>query len=338
MVHNSKTAAAPFFRSLRGFLLLGALLLLATSLSLCLGSVKMSVGELLSALLRRGEFPTLEIILYSVRLPRVLGCLLCGVGLSVSGVLLQTVTDNELASPGIIGVNQGAGFFAVLILSCFPSLSTFLPVASFAGAFLVTLTIVAIAGSLGSIKSAFVLAGVAIGALLSAMISFFTLLDDDVLSSYHAFSVGSCAHLTYRSLIFPAGMIAVGLSVSLLFSRKIHALILGDLSATALGVRPKSIRLIAILCSSACAAAVVSFAGLLGFVGLIVPNLSRKLVGNHTPTLIGVASLLGAILVLLADLTGRLLAAPSEIPVGIMLAFLGAPFFLYLITKDGDRH
>ncbi len=320
------------FRSPAGFLLLGGLLILSAVLSLCFGSAKMSIGEFFDALLLRGE-PTHQIILYSVRLPRLLGCVLCGVGLSVSGVLLQTVTDNSLASPGLIGVNQGAGFCAVLILFFFPTLSHLLPLAAFAGALCVTLAILAIAAMLGHSRSAFVLSGIAIGSLFSALISFFTLLDDDTLSAYHAFSVGSCANLTYEQLIFPAIMIAIGLIVSLLFSRRIHALILGDLSATTLGVRPKRIRLIAVLCSSACAAAVVSFAGLLGFVGLIVPNLSRRMVGNHTPYLLGVSSLLGSILVLLADLLGRLLVAPSEIPVGIMLACLGAPFFLFVLFK-----
>ncbi|MBE6553426.1 MAG: iron ABC transporter permease [Ruminococcaceae bacterium] len=323
----------PFFQSPKCFFMLLAGLFVAALLSLYLGNVKMSFQTFFSALFGFSNDKTATLILYAVRLPRVVACILCGIGLSVSGVLLQTVTDNPLAGPSLIGVNQGAGFFSVLLLTLFPMWGEWMPLVSFFGAFLVTCLILAISRAMGDAKGSFVLAGIALGALFSAFISFFTLMNDDVMASYHGFSVGSCAVSSLRVLAFPAVMIGFGLLFALLFSKPINALALGNLTAASLGVRVRRIRLLAVLCASACAAAVVSFAGLLGFVGLVVPNFARKLTGNHTAYLLGVSALLGAILVLLADLLGRLLLAPTEIPVGIMMACIGAPFFLSVLLQ-----
>lgn len=333
MGKNECTGARPFFRRAGGILCLAGLLLLVMLAGVRFGSASMTWREFFAALFRREGFETQSLILYSVRLARATAGLLAGVGLSVSGVLLQSVTDNGLASPNIIGVNAGAGFFVILTLSVFPTAAGALPLAAFAGAFLATLVILALAGGFGSSKSAVILAGIALTTLLSAGISFFTLLDADVLSSYNAFSVGGLAGVKYDALILPAVIIAVSLALSLLFSHRIHLLCLGDASAAALGVNVKGLRLLCVVCASASAAAVVSFAGLLGFVGLVVPHIARRLVGNHTGYLLTVSAFVGAILVILADLAGRVLAAPSEIPVGIMMAFIGAPFFMGLLMR-----
>ena len=325
------------FQTPRGLLILLLGLLISILLAWYFGSVRLSPKAFFSALFGKNEDPTHTIILYSVRLPRILACILAGGGLAISGVLLQTVTDNALAGPSLIGVNQGAGFFVVLLLVTAPSLHAWMPLVSFLGAFAVTCLILLISHALGSAGNTFVLAGIALGALFSAFISFFTLWREDVMSSYHAFSVGSCANVTMRELLFPALMIGVGLCIALLFSSRINALVLGDLTASSLGVSVRVVRLLAILCASACAAAVVSFAGLLGFVGLVIPNFARKLTGNHTAYLLGVSTLMGAILVLLADLLGRILIAPSEIPVGIMMACIGAPFFLVVLLQKRYR-
>ncbi len=333
MAKSNNALRKPFFQSPKCLILLFAGLVATVLLSLYLGNVKFSPRAFFSALFGISEDKTAVLILYSVRLPRVAACILCGVGLSVSGVLLQTVTDNPLAGPSLIGVNQGAGFFSVLLLSLLPTWSAWMPLVSFLGAFLVTCLILAISRVMGNSKGSFVLAGIALGALFSAFISFFTLMNEDVMASYHSFSVGSCAVSSLRMLVFPAIMIGLGLLFSLIFSSAINALALGDLTASSLGVHVRLVRLLAVLCASACAAAVVCFAGLLGFVGLVVPNFARRLTGNHTAYLLGVSALLGSILVLLADLLGRLLLAPTEIPVGIMMACIGAPFFLSVLLQ-----
>lgn len=276
---------------------------------------------------------TAAIILFELRLPRVLAALLAGVGLPVSGVLLQSVTGNPLAAPNIIGVNSGAGFCCIVMLTFMPSASAFLPFGAFVGAFATTLLIIGIANRINAFRGTVILAGIAVTAILNAGISLLSLLDTDVLSAYNAFSVGGLAGVRMAQLYIPAVIIAASLAVSLILSRRIHTLCLGDSLASSLGVRVRAVRIVCLVCASASAAAVVSFAGLLGFVGLVVPHISRKLTGERTSVLLVTSSFIGAILVTVADLCGRVLLAPTEIPVGIIMSLIGAPFFFVLLLK-----
>ena len=314
-------------------LLMAALSLVAVSV----GSAGYSLGEILRAVFS-GEESTIKVIIFNLRLPRLLQGVLAGVGLSVSGVLLQSVTGNDLASPSIIGVNAGAGFAVILLLSFFPGAAALLPPAAFLGAFLTTLLIMAIAGRADASKATVILAGIAVQALLNAGISFLSLLDADVLVSYSYFSAGGLSNTDIRLLWLPGAIILLGFSVSLACSGKIRLLCLGDDLARSLGVRVGRVRMLCLICASASAAAVVSFAGLLGFVGLIVPHLARRLTGSRTGPLLWVSALTGSILVLTADLLGRVLFAPSEVPVGIVMAFIGAPFFFYLLLRRRSEH
>lgn len=322
-----------FFRSKSGVLVMALLLLCAMGLGCLLGSNPLSPSELWRGLLRREGADAASIVLYYLRIPRVAAAAAAGVGLSVSGVLLQSVTGNALASPNIIGVNSGAGFFCILALSFFPALSPLLPFWAFLGALGATMLIVTIAQRVSASHSAVLLAGVACTSILNAGISLLSLMDSDVLTAYNAFSVGGLAGVSLAQLAFPAGIIALCLAVSLLLSRRIQLLCLGDALAASLGVRVGLLRTVCLVCASASAAAVVSFAGLLGFVGLVVPHIARKLVGQATGPLLVTSAFSGAILVLLADLLGRILLAPTEIPVGVVMALIGAPFFFILLLK-----
>lgn len=314
-------------------MLLTVVLAVTALISVRFGSAEMSASEFISGLLRVEGAETESTIIYSIRLPRVAAGLVAGVGLSVSGVLLQSVTDNSLASPNIIGVNSGAGFFVILFLSLFPSQIYTLPIAAFAGAFLTTMLIVAISGKFDSSKVSIILAGIACTSVLNAGISFFSLIDSDVLTSYNYFSIGGFSGVKLKNLLVPAAIIALCVLVSLCCSRSINILCLGDSVASSLGVGVKRLRMMCLICASASAAAVVSYAGLLGFVGLVVPHIARRLVGNSTRHLIVTSMMCGGILVMLADLLGRILFAPSEIPVGIVMSLIGAPFFLALLLK-----
>ena len=276
---------------------------------------------------------TASIIILNLRLPRVLAALLAGIGLSVSGVLLQSVTGNPLAAPNIIGVNSGAGFFCIVMLTFLPQASAFLPLGAFVGAFLTTLLIVGAANRINYSRGTVILAGIAVTAILNAGISLLSLLDTDVLSAYNAFSVGGLAGVRMGQLFVPAIIIILCLAVSLILSRRIHTLCLGDSLAASLGVRVKRLRILCLICASASAAAVVSFAGLLGFVGLVVPHIARRISGERTSVLLITSSFTGAMLVILADLFGRVLLAPTEIPVGIIMALIGAPFFFAMLFK-----
>ena len=308
------------------------ILILSATLALLLGSADLSPMQAFEGLFI-GSSHIEAAIMRNIRLPRMSGGLLAGAGLSVSGVLLQGVTDNGLASPNIIGVNSGAGFMTILLLCFFPQAAYALPFAAFFGAFGATLLIVKTAGRINSSKSSVILAGMALTAILNAGISFISMLDSDVTAAYNYFSIGGLSGVTADSLLIPAILIAASLAAALLLSSKISVLCLGDSLAASLGVRVRTLRAVCLICASASAAAVVSFAGLLGFVGLIVPHMARRIVGGNIKHCLIASVLIGGSVVILADTIGRTLLAPTEIPVGIVMAMIGAPFFLALLLR-----
>ena len=309
------------------------LVLAAAALAWRLGSAQLDWPDFWAGLTRQEGAEVVSIILYAVRLPRLLGAVLAGAGLSVAGVLLQAVTGNDLASPNIIGVNAGAGLAVLLCLICAPHAVYLLPPAAFCGAFLTTLLILSISRRLDSSRLTVVLAGVACNAVLNAAISFLSLLDTDALASYASFSVGGLAGMTMEKLFLPALIIAAGLAAALALSRAVDLLCLGDSVARSLGLRVARTRTACLVIASASAAAVVSFAGLLGFVGLIVPHMSKRLVGGRAFWQLIFSSLLGAVLLLAADTLGRVVFAPTEVPVGILMALIGAPLFFFLLLR-----
>ena len=317
------------------FLLL--LLLLAALLSLTLGSSHIPADRFFGGLFGQEGYETEAAILLYIRLPRTLGAILAGAALSLAGVLLQHVTGNPLAGPNTIGVNAGAGFATVLFLSLLPSAVAILPLAAFLGAFLTALLTLSLAAWAGGGRTTVVLAGIVCTSLFGAGISFFSVLDTDVLAQYSAFSIGGLAGVTGRALLLPLVLVMAAWGVSLLLSGRIAVLALGDGPAAALGVRVRLLRILVLLLGSASAAAAISFAGLLGFVGLAVPHMCRRLTGDGLRRELCSAPLLGALLLLIADLGARTLFAPSDIPVGILTALFGAPFFLILLLKRRCR-
>ncbi len=334
---QNKQTGKNFWQSRKGTAALFALLVLFAALSFRFGSAELSFADFCRGIAGAPGYETQSAILRYIRLPRVLGAVLAGIGLSVSGVLLQSVTANPLAGPSVIGVNSGAGFLAILCLSFWPKALYALPFAAFLGAFGATMLILAMAGRIGSTRATVVLAGIALTALLNAGISFLSMMDSEILLAYHDFSAGGLAGIRLQSLAAPGVIILASLAVSLLASRRIQLLCLGDTMALSLGVRVKALRMVCLVCASAAASAVVSFAGLLGFVGLVVPHIARRIVGEKTKSLLLFSSFAGAILVLIADLLGRVLFAPSEVPAGIIMAAIGAPFFFSLLLKKGGN-
>ena len=316
----------------RMFLLFLPLLVIAVTAGLCFGSAPLSLSELTAAVFGRGE-ASHSIILWQIRLPRVAAGVLAGIGLSTAGALLQSVTANELASPNIIGINSGAGLAVILLLTAVPAAGSALPLAAFFGAFGAAAVILLVSGRLGSSKSNIVLIGIAITTLLNAAISFLSLLDEGILAQYNHFTVGSLKGVRLSDLPVPAVILLAAFTAAMAMSARLGVLSLGDAAASALGIRVKRLRIGAMACAAACAAAVVSFAGLLGFVGLVVPHIAKGLVGQQPAKLLPASALVGAILVVLADLLGRTLFAPSELPVGILMSLIGAPYFLILLCR-----
>lgn len=317
------------------FFVLFLLFVSACIASVSLGSVNLSFDRLIGAI--NGTDKNAEIIVWGLRLPRLLGAALAGAALASAGQMLQAVTNNELCAPNIVGINSGAGLAVMLVLCLFPSLWPFIPAAAFVGALAASGIVIAISSASRERRTALVLGGVALSSLLGGGISMLSLRFPDALSSYAAFSAGGFSGVALSELAVPAVMIGVGLMLSFIMAPKVGVLCLGDEAASALGVNVRLVRTLTVIIASGLCAAAVSFAGLLGFVGLIVPHVSRKLAGHGLRTSLPFTALMGSILVIFSDLVGRILFPPGEIPAGIIMSAIGAPFFIYLLIR-GRKH
>lgn len=313
--------------------LLCALALLSALLSMCLGAVRVSPGDILPALSGRSDGVSAQIIRYA-RLPRTCGCLLAGAALAVSGAVIQSVLGNPLAAPNIIGVSSGAGLGAALCGALAPAAGGLIPAAAFAGALAAVLLVLFIAERTGASKLTLVLAGVAVSGMFSAGIDAVVTLIPDALSGWSDFRIGGMANLT-MGRITPAFW-AVLAAMVLIFSLagELDILLLGADTAQSLGVRSKLLRLVLLALAAALAGAAVSFSGLLGFVGLMVPHIMRRLLGEDSRPLLAGCALGGAAVLTLCDLLARLLFAPYELPVGIVLSLAGGPFFIWLLLRQ----
>ena len=318
--------------------LFAAAALAAAVLSLCLGAVTVSPGELAAVVFGGQRTGTAAQILLYVRIPRTLGCLLAGAALACSGAIIQTVLANPLAAPNIIGVNSGAGVGAALCCALFPTAAAALPFASFAGAFAGVMLVLLIAERAGASRITLVLAGVAISGMFSACIDAVLTVYPDTLIGYSDFRIGGMANLTVQR-IAPAGwMIVFCLAAAFVFSNEMDVLALGSDTAQSLGLPVRRVRVLLLMIAAALAGAAVSFAGLLGFVGLIAPHMARRLVGSEGRFLLPACAFGGAALLTVCDILARVLFAPYELPVGIVLSLAGGPFFLWLLFRRGASH
>ena len=319
---------------------LAAALLLAAALSLLLGSTRLSPVQVVRAVLARDWGNTdLRIFLY-VRLPRTLGGILCGCGLAVAGTVLQVVLNNSLAGPNIIGVNAGAGFASLVVMALFPRAVDLLPAAAFAGALACCLLIYGVARWTGASRMTLILAGVAVTSVVNSASACLRYLFPDILAAYNSFSVGTLNGVTMSRLSGALPYLAVGLAAALLLSGDMNVLALGEEMARSLGLKVERCRLLLILTAAVLAGASVSFARLIGFVGLLVPHAARILLGADSRTVVAGSALLGAGSVLLCDLLGRVVFAPYELPVGVVLSLVGGVGFVVLLfhRRGGKLH
>ena len=316
------------------------LVLLGAALSLCLGASGVSTGEMLSAVLNRDTASVAWRVFAYVRLPRTIAAALAGSALATAGLLLQAVLRNPLAAPSIIGVNAGAGLCALIAMAVFPALGAMVSPAAFLGACLAVFLVYALARLTDASRTTIVLSGVAVNALLGACMDAIVTLIPDAAVSRSAFAIGGFSGVTMDQLRFAAPFWAVGLLIALLFQRELELMGLGDEVAQSLGMRVERFRVAFLAAAALLAGSAVSFAGLIGFVGLITPHLTEQLAHGDTRFRVPIAALSGAALCLFCDLIARTLFAPYELPVGIVLSFLGAPFFLHLLIhrKRSNRH
>ncbi|AUS29241.1 iron ABC transporter permease [Paenibacillus sp. P2(2022)] len=322
----------------RTFYLVAALLLL-----LLLGIVSVSVGALpiplrdvSSALL--DTHSRFHFIVYEVRLPRTLVGLLAGMGLAVAGAILQSLFRNPLASPDVIGISKGAGFAAAAVIFLFPQSPAYiLPLAAFGGAVGTFLILLLLSRRLTLAPAALALVGVAMGAILMAATQYLIVTHPTNVNTALLWMSGSLWGRSWREVISLLPWIIVLLPLVWGSYRKLNVYQLGDETITSLGVHMTRQRLLLLLLAVTLAGISVSAVGAIGFIGLMAPHMARRFVGSHNQWLIPLAALLGANLMLLGDILGRMLIVPREIPVGIMTALVGAPYFVYLLRKERSR-
>lgn len=313
---------------------LAILVPLLALLSLCLGAVPVAPWDVLLALLTKDSTTVAGQITLFSRLPRTCGCLLAGSALAVSGAVIQGVLSNPLAAPNIIGVNSGAGLAAALCCAIAPKMVTAVPFAAFLGALTGVLLVLLIAERTGAARITLVLAGVAVSTMFSAGIDAVVTFVPDALNGYSDFRIGGVANLSMSRIVPAFWMILVAMALVFSLSGELDILLLGQETARSLGLRAKPLRLILLALAAALAGAAVSFAGLLGFVGLIVPHMMRRLLGEESLPLLASSALGGAALLTLCDLLARMLFAPYELPVGIVMALAGGPFFIHLLLRQ----
>ena len=315
-----------------GFLaLIGALLASAS-----LGAVEIAPRDILPTLLGNGT-PEDYRILYHIRLPRIVTGALTGINLALAGCILQGILKNPLADPGIIGVSAGAGLAAMCIMILLPAETKFVPLGAFIGAMIAVALVFALSWENGVHPMRMVLAGVAIAAFFGgAMTALMVFYSDRVQGTVNWMAGGFAGRSwSHAEMVLPYTLI--GIAGALLGSRWLNALQLGEETARSLGVNVARARLVLLILAALLAASAVSAAGMLGFVGLVVPHIVRLLTGSDFDWLLPASALWGAALVAGADAAARVAFAPVEVPVGVFMSFLGAPFFLYLLKKGMRR-
>ncbi|XVQ85920.1 FecCD family ABC transporter permease [Microbispora siamensis] len=331
-------------------MLLAVAVVAAATAGIAIGSVRLPAGEVWGVLLHRlhpalvePTWPRVrETIVMDVRVPRVLLCGVVGAGLSICGMALQALVRNPLADPMLLGVSQGASVGAVSVMVFHLSLAGMftLPLAAFSGAFLALVLVYFLARTGGRMTTVrLVLSGVATGEVLSAVASYLVVTSSDPHKTESAlrWMLGGLAGTTWDLVWIPAGAVLLGTFVLLGVGRPLNLLLAGEEAAASLGLNVHRFRAALFVLVALMVGAIVAVSGSIGFVGLMMPHVVRLLVGaNHRRALPAVA-LLGAAFLIAVDLAARSLIAPEEIPIGILTALAGGPFFLWLMRRRAAR-
>lgn len=320
-------------------IVLGLLIITAFIISMNTGFTKLSPLEVLRTLFGSGT-PKQELILFEFRLPRIVIAVLIGAGLALSGCILQGVSRNALADPGILGINAGAGLMVMLFVSFFPTTTAapifLLPILALIGACFAAFLIYILSYKKGEgiLPTRMLLTGIGIAAgISSAMIVLTLRLSPEKYQFVATWLAGSIWGSNWKFVWALLPFILVLIPLVLAKARVLNVLNLGDQTASGLGAPVERERMILLAAAAILAGACVSVSGGIGFVGLIGPHLARRLVGPKHQFLLPASALVGSLLVLVADTLGRVILQPSEIPAGILVAILGAPYFLYLLSR-----
>lgn len=332
----SRTAVRPG-RSRFVVALLGAVLVLlcAVLLSLALGNKELTLEQIGAVLAGHGD-PYLRTVLES-RVPRTLIGVLAGTALASSGALLQAVTRNPLADPGLLGVNAGAALAIVLGTMLLGSAAATTIWVALPGALLAGVAVLLLGGGAQGRGNAgivrLVLAGAVLAAVLTAIIQSITIRNPAVFDGYRFWVVGSLSGRGLDIVAQLAPLVLIGVLLALLLARPLGILALGADAASGLGVNTARVRIMAVLCATVLGAAATVAAGPIAFVGLAVPHIARALAGNTVSAVVGLSAVLGPSMLLLSDVIGRIIARPEELMVGVVTAFVGAPFLLIAVRR-----
>ncbi|EDS78435.1 ferrichrome transport system permease protein FhuG [Clostridium botulinum C str. Eklund] len=308
--------------------LLGVLIIVTIGI----GSVSISVKEIIDTFLGHGNEIN-ESIIMDMRLPRIIIAVFVGAGLSISGALLQSVMNNPLADPGITGVSSGASLLAITVMLYFPNLHGILPLMAFLGAILACMMVFILSWDKGLNPMRVILSGVAVNAVFVGATSLLSILNSDKIQGILLWINGSIAYKGWTEVKYLVPYSIIGIILSLLCAKGANLLALGDDVATNLGVNVTKTRFLVALVAVFLAGVSTSVVGIIGFIGLIVPHICRLILGYDYKYLIPMSAIMGGILLLLADTLARFVARPVELPVGILMAMLGGPFFLFLLRR-----
>lgn len=318
-------------------------------LSVTVGPMSISLHDSIQSLFFRSQdiATHVNLVIHQIRLPRTVLCLLVGAILAICGVVMQGLFRNPLAEPGIIGVSAGASLGAAIAIVALASWQVdnywfgllTLPFCAFVGGLLTTLFVYHLGtNQLGTSVTIMLLAGVAISALSGAGIGYLNFLaDDQMLRDLTLWSMGSFAGANWQQIAIALFTLLVLIHFFYRRAMALNALLLGESEARHLGIAVQPLKRTLIVLCAAGVGVTVSVAGMIGFVGLVVPHLGRMLIGPDHRYLLPVSALLGALLLTCADMFARVAVAPSELPIGIVTALVGAPFFLYLLFKQKGK-
>ncbi len=328
-----KSSAMNRVRFLVSSLIILILILIGLFISFAFGAVEIPLNQIFDVLTSTSDDVQKTIILDS-RLPRALVAILVGCNLALSGVLLQTVTRNALADPGIIGVTAGAALAATIVLVIIPKISIYLPIAAFVGALVSAFFVYTVSWrpGVGSSPIRMILAGVAINSILGAFIGLLMVAFADRIPAMMFWTSGTFngRGWDHFNIILPYTLI--GLLLSIYLKPSLSVMELGDDVAISMGVSVEKTRLIAFVAAALLAGSAASVAGLVGFIGLVVPHLVRLILGGNK-WLIPVSALGGSALLLWSDIIAKLTFAPAEMPVGVVTGLIGGPYFVFLLYK-----
>jgi iron complex transport system permease protein len=311
-------------------------------ISLAVGSVHISPGQVFDTFLHYftgRDFPSSqeELIIFSVRLPRILFAGIAGAALSVSGVVFQALLRNPLADPYVLGISGGSALGAIIgIVVGAGSFYLGVPLLAFCGALVTVFLVFVIAGGSRGLllDNSLLLSGVIVNAFFSAAILFsLSIVNSMELHSISFWLMGDLSRVSFREVAAAAVFLAIGFAVIYAQARKLNLIVQGEETALQLGVNIKSTKYLLLIVTSLMTSVAVSFAGIIGFVGIMVPHMMRLALGSDHRLLLPAAALFGASFLVVADTIARIILAPTELPVGVITALCGAPYFIFLMKR-----